>query len=174
MFRFNQAEKKNLLLAAALVVFLIVLDLWVKILAVDYLIGAPGFSYLGGFIVVEYAENRGAFLSLGANLSETARLWIFVVGVIFILGFCLYSLIQSAASRTMTLAFALVISGGIGNLIDRIKQGYVVDYVHMGFTSVRTGVFNVADVAISAGLIWLIYLQYKAEPPKENAKEKRA
>jgi signal peptidase II len=59
-------------------------------------------------------------------------------------------------------ALALVIAGGIGNLIDRVVQGFVVDYVHMGLLGLRTGVFNVADVAISGGLLMLVALQYSS------------
>jgi len=154
-------EKRNLWLASAIVAFLVIVDQLVKVWAVSHLMSGPRYSYLSGFVVVEYAENRGAFLSLGASLSDTARMWIFVVGVLFILGFCVYSLVKSARHSALAMAFALVIAGGVGNLIDRVRQGYVVDYVHMGFSSLRTGVFNVADVAISVGLILLVYLQYK-------------
>jgi signal peptidase II len=154
-------EKKNLWIATAIVVFLVLVDQVVKLWAVSHLMNGPRYSYLNGFAVVEYAENRGAFLSLGASLPDTARMWIFVVGVLFILGFCVYSLVKAARHSALAFAFALVIAGGVGNLIDRVRQGYVVDYIHMGFSGLRTGVFNVADVAISAGLILLIYLQYK-------------
>lgn len=171
MLRLSAQEKKNLWLSLALTIFLLILDQWVKVLAVDFLKNGPHFSYLSGFVVVEYAENRGAFLSLGASLSDTARLWVFVVGVIFILGFCLYSLWKSASHTAISLSYALVISGGIGNLIDRVRQGYVVDYIHMGFSGLRTGVFNVADVAISAGLILLIFFQYRSSPNEADSKK---
>ena len=153
-------EKRNAALAAFLVVFFIVVDQLVKVMAYRDLRGRPRLSYLNDFIVVEYAENRGAFLSLGAALSESARFWVFVVGVGAILAFCVYSLAKSLKHTPSVVALALVISGGIGNLIDRVMQGYVIDYVHMGFSGLRTGVFNVADVAISGGLLLLVGLQY--------------
>lgn len=162
-------HKKNLLVAAALIFVLIVLDQWVKALAVAHLKGQRGYTYLGEFIHIEYAENRGAFLSLGASLSDEARLWVFVFGVVLILAFCLYSLFRSLAHTPSVVAYSLVIAGGIGNLVDRALQGYVVDYIHMGIGFLRTGVFNVADVAISAGLIYLIFLQYRA-PAEAGAK----
>jgi signal peptidase II len=155
-------NKKNLCVAGGLILALILLDQWVKALAVSYLRGREGFSYFGDFIQIEYAENRGAFLSLGAGLSEEARLWVFVFGVVLILAFCLYSLFRSLAHTPSVVAYSLVIAGGIGNLVDRAIQGYVVDYIHMGVGFLRTGVFNVADVAISAGLVYLIFLQYRS------------
>lgn len=161
---------RNLWLALFVTVIIVFFDQWLKRIAVAHLKGAIAHIYWQGFVVIEYAENRGAFLSLGANLSDTARLWIFVIGVIGILIFCLYSLWQSLSHTLMTLSYAAVIAGGLGNLIDRIQQGYVVDYIHMGFGSLRTGVFNLADVAISTGLIVLVILQYLV--PAEKSKEK--
>jgi signal peptidase II len=164
--------KRNAAISAAIVVVLIVLDQWVKALAVANLKNQPGYSFLGNFVRVEYAENRGAFLSLGAGLSDEARLWIFVFGVVLILAFCLYSLVKSIRHLPSVVAFSLVIAGGVGNLVDRALQHYVVDYIHMGFGWLRTGVFNLADVAISAGLLFLVYLQYcapAANTPKETS-----
>jgi len=155
-------NKKNLCVAGGLTLALILIDQWVKALAVAHLKGQQGFTYFGDFIQIEYAENRGAFLSLGAGLSEEARLWVFVFGVVLILAFCLYSLFRSLSHTPSVVAYSLVIAGGIGNLVDRAIQGYVVDYIHMGVGFLRTGVFNVADVAISAGLIYLVFLQYRA------------
>lgn len=154
------AGRRNLSIAAVIVVVLVAIDQWAKIWAYHHLRGQLGYSYFDNFVRVEYAENRGAFLSLGAGLTEEMRFWVFVVGVAFILGFCLYSLWRAREDFWSSFAFALVIAGGVGNLIDRVAQGFVIDYVHMGFATLRTGVFNVADVAISGGLILLVALQY--------------
>ena len=58
---------------------------------------------------------------------------------------------------------ALVISGGIGNLIDRVTRGYVIDFIFMGIGPLHTGVFNIADIAITSGLIMMLYEQYRME-----------
>lgn len=166
--KLQPAERKNIILCGVVAILVVVFDYWLKIEAVKYLKGVVPTSYWDGFVVIEYAENRGAFLSLGANLSDEARTWIFVVGVFFILIFCFYSLWKSIHDRWSSLAFSLVISGGIGNLIDRISQGYVVDYIHMGFGGLRTGVFNLADVAISGGLIFLLFFQYLTEKSTQS------
>ncbi len=170
--KIDRGVRKNILLCFLTAVSVIVLDFWLKIEAVRYLKGTTPSSYWYNTVVIEYAENRGAFLSLGANLSDQARTWIFVVGVFFILIFCFYSLWQSIHDRWSALAFSLVISGGIGNLIDRISQGYVVDYIHMGIGGLRTGVFNLADVAISGGLLFLLIFQYVAKDSSESASSK--
>lgn len=159
----EKIKQKNLIMAVIIIVGLIALDQIVKIIARSYLAGQPGYSYLGGFVQIEYAENRGAFLSLGAQLSDAARSALFIFGASAMLLFCVYWMWKTAEHRLSMIAFALVISGGIGNLIDRIFRGSVTDYVHMGFSSLRTGVFNVADVAISFGFLFLLFLQYKSD-----------
>lgn len=169
MAALNKLEKRNLGIALFVTIFFIVVDQIVKLVAYRSLRGQPGFSYLGNFITFEYAENRGAFLSLGAQLSDSARFWIFVIGVVLILAFCVYSLWKSILHTPSVVALALVISGGIGNLIDRVAQGYVIDYVHMGLGGIRTGVFNVADVAISGGLLLLVFLQYSGSAEEAAA-----
>jgi signal peptidase II len=161
--KLNITERVNLRLALYLGVLVILFDHILKFWAWHRLRGRPPNFVLSDFVVIEYAENRGAFLSLGANLSEEFRFWIFVIGVSFVLLFCLGYLWKSLADRWLSLAFGLVIAGGVGNLIDRIIQGFVIDYIHMGFGSIRTGVFNLADVAITGGLLALIYLEYRAE-----------
>ena len=161
-----QKRKRNGWISAAIIVVLIVLDQAVKVLARAHLMGRESYSYLNGFVKVEYAENRGAFLSLGAAMSEEARTAFFVFGASAMLLFCVYWLWKTLEHTFSAVAFALVIAGGVGNLIDRIFRGSVTDYVHMGFTSLRTGVFNVADVAISFGFVFLIFLQYQGDEKK--------
>ena len=157
----KQIRKKNLMFCNALIMLLIILDQLTKAIAIRYLLGKPVISFLAGFVQFEYAENRGAFLSLGANLSEEMRTWIFVFGVVGILAFCAYSLWKFAHEGWSAFAFSLLIAGGMGNLIDRVSQGYVVDFVHMGFSNwLRTGVFNVADMAISLGVVILLIRTY--------------
>lgn len=153
--------KQKMLVSAAIVAVSVVVDQWVKWLAAQNLRGRPGFEYFGGAVQFEYVENTGAFLSLGAQMSPEARTLFFVVGVLFILAFCVFSLVRTARSWMSVVALALVISGGIGNLIDRVSRGSVIDFVHMGLGPVRTGVFNVADVAISVGLVLMLWAQYR-------------
>jgi signal peptidase II len=156
-------KNRNLIFSMALMAFILLFDHLAKFGAIAYLKGNAPLVYLNGFVQLEYAENRGAFLSLGAGLSEEARSAIFIIGVFFMLVYCAYTYWKSMEQTFTMLALALVMSGGVGNLIDRIFRGYVVDFVHMGFPSLRTGVFNIADVAISAGVILLLILMGPAK-----------
>ena len=135
--------------------------------AMTMLSGAPGRSYLGDTVRFEYAENPGGFLSLGANLAPVTRTAFFTV----VTGLMLLALIIFAVRRTLVgmpaLGLTLFAAGGASNWIDRVVRGSVVDFLNVGVASVRTGVFNVADVAImlGAGIFVLSELRDERESP---------
>jgi len=119
-------------------------------------------SFLGDTLRLQYAENSGGFLSLGAAIPAHLRHWIFsgIVGV-GLLGIMLYLLTARRLRLAKTMALSLVLAGGIGNLLDRLfNDGRVVDFMNVGIGPLRTGIFNVADVAISAGRVWLVWLSF--------------
>lgn len=121
-------------------------------------------TFLHDIFRLQYAENPGAFLSLGAGSSENIRFWIFtlIVGV-FLAGLLVYLLVSPSNSKVQLISLSLVLGGGVGNLIDRIfNEGRVIDFMNIGIGSLRTGVFNVADIAISFGAIWLCAISLKA------------
>jgi signal peptidase II len=69
-------------------------------------------------------------------------------------------------------ALGLLLAGGVGNLIDRINQnGHVTDFLNVGIGPVRTGIFNVADMAIMAGAGLLFWLSFRQEQAREPAAE---
>jgi signal peptidase II len=126
-------------------------------------------SLLNGFIRFEYVENAGAFLGLGANLPGSLRFLLFIVFTSATLALMALSMLRQRDGELPQLAgLALLAGGGIGNLLDRItNEGAVVDFVSLGFGTVRTGIFNVADVAVMAGAMVLLYglLRKREKPP---------
>lgn len=125
-----------------------------KILAKSHLASRLPMDYLNGAVRIQYAENTGAFLSLGANLPEEARFILFVllVGPILITGLA-FAFRSDRMVPAQKMGLILAVGGGMGNLIDRIAHGAVVDFVSLGIGPLRTGIFNLADVAITAGLV---------------------
>jgi signal peptidase II len=147
----------------SILVLLIALDHGTKWLAIRYLSNTQSFySFCGDTFRLQYAENTGAFLSLGANLPDGVRTTVMTGLNALILGsLVLYMFISKKITLLPLCAFSLVAAGGIGNLIDRIfRHGRVVDFMNMGLNvnqfPLRTGIFNVADVAIMAGLFLVI------------------
>jgi signal peptidase II len=109
----------------------------------------------GGLARLTYFENPGAFLGLGADLPASVRFWVFtVLAVLLLAALAIYTWRSSARTSTAMLAgVTLLVAGGIGNLIDRIyNDGRVVDFMQVGVGWLRTGVFNVADMALMAGV----------------------
>lgn len=127
--------------------------------------GEPPISYLGDTLRIQYAENPGAFLSLMAEMSPEVRFWVLTVAnsaVMVIVA--VYFLWSRDLDRLSLLALALIVAGGVGNLIDRIMwDGVVIDFLNMGIGRVRTGVFNVADMAITAGFFLLLPGLFRGE-----------
>jgi signal peptidase II len=115
------------------------------------------FSYLGDMLRLQLTYNRGAFLSLGSSLPDVWRHGVFTIGTgFFLLGVLIYALFFKSGRFSTVLAVSLFLAGGIGNLIDRIvRNGSVVDFINIGIGPVRTGIFNVADIAIMAGALVL-------------------
>ena len=136
-------------------------------------------EFFGDTFKITYAENPGAFLSLFANLSKPVRTALLtVMNGIILGGVALVLLFRSGWDKTSFVAAALLLGGGIGNLIDRIWQGgVVIDFMVIdlgeltGISWLRTGIFNVADIAITAGFLLLLpqLLRKEAEPPAAPA-----
>jgi len=106
---------------------------------------------------LRYARNSGAFFSMGADLAPVVRVLLFVVAGLGILGLLLRMYFRTEPQQSrMRWALALLAAGAVGNLIDRVRGGQVVDfvYLHVG-ALLHWATFNVADVLITAGLALL-------------------
>lgn len=161
------AVKKRFLIVTLLLAT-VGLDRITKVIARDRLESAPPISLFGGIVRLDYVENPGAFLGLGSGLSETTRFWIFSVLVGgFLVGLFLYVLINRRLSVIEVAAFSFILGGGLGNLIDRVLYDYVIDFLVVGIGRLRTGVFNVADLAITAGVGLLFLRQIRSARRQE-------
>ncbi len=129
-----------------------------KFIAKSFLEQGEVIALVGDIVRIQYAENTGAFLSLGGDLSNDARYWLFtVLTSIMLVGLTSYVFLSKKLSTPAIVAISFVIGGGIGNIIDRILYGSVVDFLNIGVLSLRTGIFNFADVAIMFGAAMLLW-----------------
>ena len=158
---------RRLLIVLVVVVICVGCDRITKSIAVAHLPDDRIFSYLGDTLRLQLAHNRGAFLSLGDSLPETLRHGIFTIGVCFLLtGMLGFALFSKPGRFSVVLAFSLLLAGGVGNLIDRIiHNGLVVDFINIGIGPLRTGIFNIADVAILVGCMLLFLGVLRKQPP---------
>jgi signal peptidase II len=139
-----------------LAVFCIGCDQASKRVAAEVLKGSETLSYWGGMFRLTYAENSGAFLGMGGGWPEPLRWLAFTGAALVVVAASMAWIVAQARQHRQTLAvwaMVLVAAGGAGNLVDRIvRDGRVIDFMNFGLGSVRTGIFNVADVQIMVGL----------------------
>lgn len=147
-------------------------DQVIKELARTYLAFQPPLSCCHDVVRLHYVENAGAFLGLGWNLSEEMRILVFQIAVgIGLLALFVVLLRSQNHPRGFLIAWTLILSGGIGNVLDRLlHHGRVTDFMNLGIGSLRTGIFNVADVFITAGVVWLLLTLKWEDDPREEAK----
>ena len=122
-------------------------------------------SYLNGTFRLQLSHNPGAFLSLGEGLDTPLRSGLLRWGVAALLfGLLLVSLLTKRTSFLQIVAFAFIVAGGFSNLIDRIRFDGVIDFLNFGIGSLRTGIFNIADMFIVTGATLLAMTSLTREP----------
>jgi signal peptidase II len=129
-----------------------------KHLAESHLKGSPPQSFLGDSIRLQYAENLGAFLSLGDEWGPSTRFWALTVpsGAALLL-IAIYVARGGASSLSSLVGFSLILAGGLGNLWDRaLRQGQVTDFLILGLGDLHTGIFNMADLALTIGVVLVL------------------
>ena len=134
-----------------------------KDMAQDSLRFARPVELLGGVLHLYYAENTGVAFSLGADLSTTLRYWLFTVGSgVVLIGLFLYALLRRRSTRWQLVAYALMIGGGVSNLLDRLfNDGRVIDFMMIKVGTVHTAIFNLADVMILFGCGLLVVVLWR-------------
>ncbi len=146
------------------------IDQSTKWYASEYLPRFEMSSYWGDMLRIGYAENTGAFLGLGSNMSDSAKFWIFVCAVGLVLSALLIYILKTKTQTIYGLtSLTFIFSGGISNFYDRaLNNGAVIDFLNVGIGSLRTGIFNVADMAIMLGVFLLLFAKDKKADIKDN------
>lgn len=154
--------KKKLLLFLDLIGIcaLVALDQYTKYLAVIHLKDKPAFNIINGILELNYLENKGAAFGM---LQNQKAFFIFVAVVILgVIGYVLLKTPDKKKYRILHLLLSLIAAGAIGNMIDRIRLNYVVDFIY--FVLINFPIFNVADIYVTvstAVLVFLLLFVYK-------------
>lgn len=154
----DMSAGKRIALISILLLSTVGCDQITKDWAHQYLASEQPMSWFYDMVRLHYAENAGAFLSLGTGRPESMRMLVFqVLAAVGLFALSVYVIRAKGLSMAEILAWSLVLSGGVGNLLDRLlNHGRVIDFMNVGIGPLRTGIFNVADVCITAGLVLLI------------------
>lgn len=159
----------RILLVIGIMVINIGCDQYTKQVAKESLSFGERHDYLFDTFSLTYAENDGAFLSLGTNFPKVLQHWLLkVFPVVLLVGLFLYTLFSKQLDRWSVIAFSFILGGGISNIYDRLLYEYVVDFMVMGVGQLRTGIFNFADVAIMTGLFMMLPVMIKSGKSKKE------
>jgi signal peptidase II len=167
------ARKRDLIMILA-GLFVIVLDQLTKSWVVQFFVvpnSRDPIPLLGPFLELAYVQNSGVAFSL---LSSDSIKFLFIALAIAVIGY-LYWRNRENGSLLLKFSFGLVVGGAIGNLIDRFRLGYVIDFIHFHIPNVfEFAVFNVADSAISVGVVLLAFLLWQGSAGDEKEKAEAA
>lgn len=158
------------MLAAIIAVVAVILDQLSKYIVVRNIELYETVPFIKGFMSFYHTRNTGAAFSMFSD-----KRWVFMVFSFISMGLIVYMLIKEYRRHPlMNVSLAMVLGGGVGNMIDRIRLGYVVDFFHTDF--VNFAVFNVADCFITVGAVLLgVYVVFfEAKVEKKLQAEKKA
>lgn len=115
-----------------------------------------------GFFNLTHVHNRGAIFGFLGNTDKPAALVLLNLGALIAFSVVIYYFIQTPLNQSwMKISFALIISGAMGNLVDRIFRGYVIDFLDFYVRNFHWPFFNIADSCITVGTIILIFILLK-------------
>ena len=164
--KFRILKKLDYILYLSIISAGIVLDQLTKLLAVRFLLPIDTCPIINDVLHLTYAENRGAAFGILAD-----NRWVFlIISTVAILAMAFYLFSGLSEGRLWGISLAMIISGGIGNMIDRVVLGYVVDFID--FRLINFAIFNGADsfVCVGAGLLMLSLV---LDMIKERKREER-
>lgn len=134
----------------------VALDQYTKHLAVIHLKDKPAFIIINGVLELNYLENKGAAFGM---LQNQKAFFIFVaVVILFVIGYVLLKTPNHKKYRILHVSLSLIAAGAIGNMIDRIRLNYVIDFIY--FSLINFPIFNVADmyVTVSTAILMILLL----------------
>jgi len=153
--------KKNLIIFA-IIFFTFFLDLITKNYAVNNLLLNHS-VIINAFLNFTLAFNYGAAFSFLSDAGGWQR-WFFVIFSIVVISFIAYILIKDKDSEYI--AYSFIFGGALGNLYDRFLLGYVIDFIEFHYNNFYWPIFNIADIAISIGIILLLYSMFSKDNKK--------
>ncbi len=157
-------ENKFLKFSLVLLVVLVILDQYIKFNVTNKIELGKGYSIIGEILMIKYVRNYGAAFSLLLNKTKFLIFFTFFIILIFIV----FLIKRKIEDRIKIFSATIIIAGGIGNLIDRLFRGYVVDYVNFNFFP---SIFNFADCLVVVGSLLFLLRFIKSEFFSNNLKK---
>ncbi len=146
-----------MLLITILSIIFTILDQASKYSVINYL--NKDIEVINNFFYLIYTKNNGAAFSILTG----KRLFLIIITLLIIGSLIYYIIKNEISSKIEILAFSLIIGGSLGNLIDRITRGYVVDFISVKIFGYHFPIFNIADTLICIGVFILLIIQFRKE-----------
>lgn len=152
-----------------MIIVIIAIDQITKYFAKLYLYPDKAKDFIKGFIEFRYAENTGVAFSMLSG----GRIFFIALTIVIVLGALGYMFFKCKKNLWLYWTIGVLVAGALGNLIDRIYLGFVIDFINPTF--VNFAVFNIADCAVTLGAIslvaYLVFDMFKEDNKKENKDE---
>jgi signal peptidase II len=149
-----------------LVLAVLALDRWTKAMILGRFDLNESAMVIDGFFNITYVQNTGVAFGIFSSIASPAKAVLLSVFTAFAAVIVVvYSVRNSAQNRLLQAALALILGGALGNLYDRLAYGYVVDFIDLYAGAYRWPAFNVADTAITTGVILLAIEILRNETP---------
>ena len=153
-------NKSNIILSIVLVIVLLGIDLLLKYLVSTYLTTV---NIIDNFFSLTYVLNDGAAFSLFAS-----RTYLLILIALLCLFFIIYELKSNLDDRILSIGYSLALAGLLGNFLDRLIDGYIIDYLSFKILGYNYPIFNFADILIVVGIIVVIIKEILKERGKKN------
>lgn len=138
----------------------LVLDQASKVLASEHLPEAP-IILISGFFDLTLVHNRGAAFGLFSGLPDGLR-ELFLISIAVLVGVIFVNILRRSSNLLECLSLGMILGGAVGNLLDRLRFGWVVDFIHLHWHDLSFPVFNIADSAISVGVVFLAWDHFRS------------
>lgn len=154
-----------------LIILNIAADQITKIIVRQTIVKNDVISIIGDAFILTNVENSGAFLGMGSDLGPVAKFLGLLLLPTLVLGYLVYYILNTKTlDKPSLIAFCCIAGGGIANVFDRYMYGSVTDFLYIDLGGIfRTGIFNVADISVTGGMLILFYgIFFKKKPKTET------
>lgn len=117
---------------------------------------------IGSFFTLIRVENSGAFLGMGSELSYIPKLILLIIfPIVVLVAVSIYTYRDKKLDNLSLVGFSLIIGGGVANIFDRVVYGSVTDFLYINLGFFKTGIFNIADLSVTTGIILILIASFK-------------
>ncbi len=145
--------KKRLFIYIFILIALVSFDQITKYIVINSFNVNDKLILINNFLKFYYIRNTGISFGMLSN-----QKYIIILLTLLVIAYVIYETIKNKKNKLMIISSSLIISGAIGNLIDRVFRGYVVDFISFTLFKKEMAIFNIADILITFGIILYIYI----------------